>query len=84
MNISLDEFTSKSISIIENNLNDCDELMITVSDEERFVIMRSEQYNYLRECELELAIYQAKADVKSGDFVIESVDSHIKRITDDL
>jgi PHD/YefM family antitoxin component YafN of YafNO toxin-antitoxin module len=84
MNISLTELTNKGISVIENNLNDSDELIITVSGEERFVIMRTEHYNYLRKCELELALSEAKSCLETGDFVIESVQDHIKRITDDL
>jgi PHD/YefM family antitoxin component YafN of YafNO toxin-antitoxin module len=61
-----------------------DQLIITGNDKEHFVLMRLEHYNYLRECELEVARYQAKEDIKTGDFVIESVDDHIKRINNDL
>ena len=84
MNISINQLTNQDISLIENNLSEDKELMIIVNGEERFVIMRREYYQYLRECELEVALYQSKSCLETGDFVIESVDDHIKRITDDL
>ncbi len=82
MNISLNQLTNQNISLIENNLNENKELIITVDGEERFVIMLREHYQYLRECELEVALYQSKSCLERGDFVIESVDDHIKRITE--
>lgn len=83
MNISVNELTKECISAIEGNFDDSDQLKITVNDDEHFVLVRLEYYNYLRECELQLARFQAKEDIKTGDFVIENVDDHIKRITDD-
>lgn len=84
MNISVNELTKECVSAIEGNFDDNDQLMITVNDDEHFVLMRLEHYNYLCECELKVAHYQAKEDLKTGDFIIENVDDHIKRITDDL
>jgi len=43
--------------------------------------MDMEQYNYLRECELDAAIHETRADYQSGKYVAESVEDHIKRIT---
>jgi len=40
-----------------------------------------EQYNYLRECELEAALVDTEHDVRSGNVVQESVEQHIRRIT---
>jgi hypothetical protein len=82
MNISSNQLTNQDISLIEKDLREDNELIITVDGEERFVMMRSEHYQYLRECELELALYQSKSCLEKGDFVIESVDDHIKRITE--
>lgn len=84
MSISANELKIKGVSIIEDNLDNADELIITVEGKQRFVVMDMEHYNYLRECELQTAINQTKADIEAGDFVIESVDEHIKRITNDL
>lgn len=84
MSISDNKLKAKGVSIIESSLDCADELIITVQGQERFVVMDMEQYNHLRECELQAALNQAKADVEVGDFVIESVNDHIKRITNDL
>ncbi|MGB5631272.1 MAG: hypothetical protein WBM44_09635 [Waterburya sp.] len=84
MSISDNELKTKGVSIIESNLDCADELIITVQGKERFVVMDMEHYNHLRECELQAALHQGKADVEVGDFVIESVNDHIKRITNDL
>lgn len=81
MSITANELKTKGVSIIENNLDNNNELIITVRGKKSYVVMNMEHYNYLRECELEAALHQAKADVASGDYVVESVDDHIKRIS---
>ncbi|MBT4089483.1 MAG: type II toxin-antitoxin system Phd/YefM family antitoxin [Deltaproteobacteria bacterium] len=84
MSIAANELKTKGVSAIESNLSDNDELIITVRGKESYVVMNMEHYNYLRECELEAALHQAKADVESGDYTIESVNDHIKRILNDI
>lgn len=84
MSITANELKTKGVSAIESNLSGNDELIITVRGKESYVVMNLERYNYLRECELEAALHQAKADVESGDFVIESVNDHINRISNDV
>ena len=42
--------------------------------------MSNDQYQYLRECELEAALAESRADVEAGRFVIKSVAKHIQRI----
>ena len=84
MSVSANELKTKGVSIIESNLNEADELIITVRGKERFVVMDMKQYNYLRECELDAALHQAKTDIETGNFIIESVKDHIKRITHGL
>ena len=84
MSITANELKTKGVSIIENNLDDANELIITVRGKESYVVMDIDYYNYLRECELETALHQAKAEVNKGEFVVESVDDHIKRITNAL
>ena len=39
-----------------------------------------EKYNYLRECELEAALLEAKQDLKTGNFKTDSIDNHMKRV----
>ena len=84
MSITANELKTKGVSIIENNLTDTDELIITVRGKESYVVMDMKHYNYLRECELDAALHQAKTELDAGEFIVESVDNHIKRITNGL
>ncbi len=84
MGITANELKTKGVSAIEDHLGETGEAVITVRGKERYVVMDMEYYNYLRECELETALNQAQAEVKAGDFVSESVDDHIKRVTNDI
>lgn len=82
--ITANQLKTKGISVIEKNLTENHELIITVRGKEKFVIMDMKQYNYLRECELDAALQQTKSDYQDGNFVTESVEDHIKRITHDV
>ncbi len=42
--------------------------------------MEADSYQRLRECELEIALQEARADLAAGRFVHESVDEHLKRL----
>ncbi len=84
MGITANELKTKGVSAIESHLKDENELVITVRGKDSYVVMNMEHYNYLRECELEAAVHQARADVEAGNYVVESVSDHIKRIRDGL
>ena len=84
MSITANELKTKGVSAIQSNLDGDEELVITVRGKDSYVVMNLEHYNYLRECELEAALHQAKADVEAGEYVIESVNDHIKRILNDV
>ena len=42
--------------------------------------MSKEQYQYLRECELEAALAESKSDLDAGRFVKETVAQHLRII----
>ena len=46
----------------------------------KYVEMSNAQYQHLRECELEAALAEYKADIVAGRFVKETVAQHILRI----
>lgn len=79
--ITANQLKTKGVSAIQENLSDNQELVITVRGKETFVVMDMKHYNYLRECELDAALNQAKADYEKGNYITETVDAHIKRIT---
>ncbi len=79
--ITANQLKTKGVSVIEDNLSANHELVITVRGKEKFVVMDMKHYNYLRECELDAALHQAKIDYQDGNYITENVEDHINRIT---
>jgi hypothetical protein len=42
--------------------------------------MEMAHYHYLRECELDAALVQSRADIAAGRFVQESAEEHMARL----
>jgi hypothetical protein len=51
-----------------------------VRGKECFVVMKIEQYQHLREIELEAALYEAQQDIVAGRFSKDSVDQHVNEL----
>lgn len=79
--VNANELKVRGVTAIEAALVDEQEVAITVRGKRRFVVVDIDYYQYLRECELESAVRQAKADIAAGRYVIESAEQHIDRIT---
>lgn len=82
--IAANDLKTRGVASIREQLAENPEAIITVRGKSRYVVMDIEQYQYLRECELEAALLEAREDVKAGRVVTESVADHIKRLTDGL
>ena len=78
--ISANDLKVKGVKAIEEALATQPEAAVSVRGQVKFVVMSSEQYQYLRECELEAALAESKADLEAGRYVKETVAQHIKRI----
>jgi hypothetical protein len=78
--ISANELKTKGVGSISKHLANDTEAIITVRGNKRYVVMDLEHYHYLRECELEAALMEARTDIESGNFVVESVKKHIERL----
>ena len=81
-NITANELKTKGVSVVENALKDNGEAIITVRGEGKYIVLDMSKYNKLREYELEIALIEARADVANGHTKKESVDDHMKRVTD--
>lgn len=79
--ITANDLKTKGISILEEEMTDGTEVIVTVRGKNKYVVLPIEKYNYLRECELEAALIETKKEIKEGKFVKESVEKHVKRIT---
>ena len=82
--ITANELKTKGVSALEQILKSEDEAIISVRGENKYVVMEMTQYYRLREYELEIALMEARADVAKGNVITESIDAHMKRVTDGL
>jgi hypothetical protein len=78
--LSANDLKTKGISAIEYILATQPEAMISVRGKERFVVMDVAHYHYLRECELDAALAQSRADVAVGRAVVETAEQHMVRL----
>ena len=79
--ISANDLKTKGISAIEAALSDAPEAIVSVRGKDRFVVMELAHYHYLRECELDAALAETRADLAAGRFVEESAEEHVARVT---
>ncbi len=78
--ISANDLKVKGIAAIENALLDQPEAVIAVRGKDKFVVMDMAHYHYLRECELEAALAETRADLAAGRAVQESPEEHLARL----
>lgn len=78
--LTANDLKVRGITAIESALADHTEATISVRGKDRFVVMEMSQYHHLRECELEAALMQSKADLAAGRVVQESAQEHMKRL----
>ena len=78
--IAANDLKIRGVASISEQLAEEPEVFITVRGKKRYVVMDIEHFQYLRECELEAALLEAKADLEAGRTVRESVDEHMKRL----
>ena len=79
--ITANDLKTKGVTLLKDETSDGSEVIVTVRGKSKYVILPIEKYNYLRECELDTALREARKDLKDGKFIKESVEKHIKRIT---
>lgn len=78
--LTANDLKTKGIAAIESALAERPEAIVTVRGKDRFVVMDIAQYHHLRECELEAALAETRADVTAGRYVKESAEAHVKRV----
>jgi hypothetical protein len=78
--ISANDLKVKGISAIEDITSSGSEAVITVRGKQKYIVMTIEEYNKLREFELEAAIIESKQDILQGRFKTDSIENHLNRI----
>lgn len=78
--ISANDLKTRGIAAIDSALAHDPEATIAVRGKARYVVMPIEQFNYLRECELEAALAQTRAELASGEAIRSSAEEHLARL----
>ena len=78
--ITANQLKTKGVSVIDEATSKDGEAMISVRGKTKYIVLTLEEYNYLRECELDAAIQKAKKDIEDGKIIEESVEQHLERI----
>ena len=78
--VAANDLKTKGIKAIEDALLNQPEVALSVRGQVKYVVMSKDHYDYLRECELEAALAESKADLDAGRFVKETVAQHMRRI----
>ncbi|MBL0110291.1 MAG: hypothetical protein IPP42_05245 [Saprospiraceae bacterium] len=78
--ITANELKIKGIKAIEASLKDHQEVGITVRGKIKYVVMTLEQYEYMRQIELDHAYQEVMQDFEKGIYVIETAEEHISRV----
>ena len=78
--ISANDLKTKGIAAIELALSTSPEAIVSVRGKDKFVVMDMAHYHYLRECELDSALAQTRADLAAGRSVQESPEAHLERL----
>ena len=82
--ITANELKIRGVSAVEDRLENEEEVIISVRGKDSYVVMSLEKYSRLREFELDMAVMEARADYEAGNIITESVEDHMKRVTDAL
>ncbi len=80
MLISANELKRRGISFIGSLMKDHYEIYVSVRGKKKFVILPVEEYERLREAELESIIKRVEKDYEEGRYTAESAEEHFKRV----
>ena len=75
--LTANELKTRGVSAIESLLCEHSEAIISVRGSSRYVVMEMSHYQYLRECELDAALAQSKADLAAGLGVQQTAAQHM-------
>jgi hypothetical protein len=79
--ITANDLKTRGIAAIEASLTGGrTEAVVSVRGADRYVVMELEQYQHLRECELEAALAESRDDITAGRFATESPAKHVARV----
>ncbi|NDC36149.1 MAG: type II toxin-antitoxin system Phd/YefM family antitoxin [Synechococcaceae bacterium WB9_2_112] len=78
--LSANELKTVGVGAITRALEHEREAGVSVRGRLAYVVMAAEEFQRLRDLELELALLETRADVAAGRCIEESVDDHLVRL----
>ena len=78
--ISANTIKTKGISFINKFIKNKDEVIVSVRGKRKYVILPLEEYEHIRDLEIEQAVKQAEDDYSNNRYIAESAEEHFKRI----
>ena len=78
--LTANDLKTKGIAAIEASLINQPEAIVSVRGKDKYVVMDLAHYHYLRECELEAALAESRANITNEQYVKESPEAHLARI----
>lgn len=79
--ITANDLKVKGIGAIDELVTENSGVVITVHGKQKYVVISMEEYNLLREFELEVAIQESKNDIETGKFYSGTIEEHLSRVT---
>jgi PHD/YefM family antitoxin component YafN of YafNO toxin-antitoxin module len=80
--ITANDLKVKGISAIDEFADENGGVIITVRGKKKYIVLPIEEYNHLREYELEAAIIETRKDIAKGRVFKGTVEEHMKRVVD--
>ncbi|MCU0935275.1 MAG: type II toxin-antitoxin system Phd/YefM family antitoxin [Gammaproteobacteria bacterium] len=78
--ITANDLKTKGVAAIEAALAEQPDAVVSVRGKDRFVVMELAHYHYLRECELEAALAETRAELAAGRYVVQTAAAHAERL----
>jgi len=80
MIVTANDLKVKGVSYLDGLVRRYKEIFISIRGKSRLVVLPVEEYERLKEADLEKAVREAEEDYKKGRYVVESAEKHFKRI----
>ncbi len=80
MVVTANELKTRGVSAVDAVITADGSAVISVHGKDKYVVLRIEDYNRLREMELDLAIAESMKKIKEGEFNTEGIEAHMKRV----
>ena len=81
--ITANDIKRRGVTSIAEILETSQEATISVRGKKKYVVMSIQQYQHMRECELEAAILEAREDHKAGRISDKTIQEHIASLKDE-